>query len=244
MSDSPLQTWSPWLRAIASTAIIYHLGAVLLEPLATPPRFFGEPATLPQAARPWYQPYLTMLSLDHAYKFFAPNPGESHLLRYDLYYADGRKDVGDAKHAFPDPRQHWPRLLYHRYFMLTEFLPDARTFDDWDRPATPPRVAGAGEQVSPLPAPGEAVAPPNAVGEAEPADRRAVQINTYFENIAKRLLAKHGAERVDVWYRVHRLSHPLEVLDDPANPNDGRKINDPDTYRERLQLTYKREGVR
>ena len=113
-----------------------------------------------------------------------------------------------------------------------------------DTAAALAELQSKGLRVLAPPAPGEAFAPPNAVGEAEPADRRAVQINTYFENIAKRLLAKHGAEHVDVWYRVHRLSHPLEVLDDPANPNDGRKIDDPDTYRERLQLTYKREGVR
>jgi hypothetical protein len=48
--------------------------------------------------------------LDHGYFFFAPNPGPSHLV-----------GIRDQSVLFPDRKEQWPRLLYHRYFMLSEF---------------------------------------------------------------------------------------------------------------------------
>ena len=64
------------------------------------------------------RPYLQILSLDNGYRFFAPEPGPSHLVRYDVTLADGQQIGG----VFPNLAEERPRLLYHRYFMLSEFV--------------------------------------------------------------------------------------------------------------------------
>ncbi len=40
------------------------------------------------------------------------------MIRYEIISADGSRHEG----LFPDRAHHQPRLLYHRYFMLTEFV--------------------------------------------------------------------------------------------------------------------------
>ena len=67
-----------------------------------------------------FQPYLGALYLDHGYHFFAPEPAESTLLAYVAEREDGTVVRG----RIPD-RTTQPRLLYHRYFMLTEHMSDA-----------------------------------------------------------------------------------------------------------------------
>lgn len=74
--------------------------------------------------------------LDRGYAFFAPDPGPSHLMRAEI----GR--VGDPvsekpateiaavlptedTRLYPNLNEQWPRLLYHRHFMLAEFLNDS-----------------------------------------------------------------------------------------------------------------------
>ena len=65
-----------------------------------------------------FQPYLQLGYLNHGYHFFAPEPGPSHLIRYELTLADGSTKTG----YFPNSKEHQPRLLYHRHFMLSEHL--------------------------------------------------------------------------------------------------------------------------
>lgn len=65
-----------------------------------------------------YRPYLDAAYLNHGYHFFAPEPGPSHLIRYEVASKEGGRVTG----FFPDRRKHWPRLLYHRHFMLSEHL--------------------------------------------------------------------------------------------------------------------------
>jgi hypothetical protein len=90
-----------------------HLIGVLSEPL----RFFfrSDVQTAPEFA--WLgetmKPYSQQMYLNHGYFFFAPNPGPSHLIECSI--------DGGNKFQLPDRNQHWPRLLYHRYFMLAEF---------------------------------------------------------------------------------------------------------------------------
>lgn len=64
----------------------------------------------------YYRPYMQALSIDNGYRFFAPNPGPGNTIRYELTMPDGTVDSG----RFPDRERHRPRLLYHRYFMLSE----------------------------------------------------------------------------------------------------------------------------
>ena len=63
-------------------------------------------------------PYLYAMNLNHGYHFFAPEPGASTLLEYVVVQEDGKRVWG----RMPDRRTMYPRLLYHRYFMLTEML--------------------------------------------------------------------------------------------------------------------------
>lgn len=63
------------------------------------------------------QPYLEGLYLNHGYHFFAPEPGESTLLAFVAERPDGTVVRGRIP-----ARETQPRLLYHRYFMLTEHM--------------------------------------------------------------------------------------------------------------------------
>lgn len=69
-----------------------------------------------------YLPYLKILYLDHGYGFFSPDPGPSHLIRYTIEQQDGSeiKGVFPNHGQRPELRRQWPRLRYHRYFMLAE----------------------------------------------------------------------------------------------------------------------------
>ena len=121
--------WSALARALASLLLAWHLLALLVWPLSIPQSILGD------ALRPIYRPYLEAAYLTHGYKFFGPDPGPSHLIRYDVERADG----AHVKGVFPDLKQHWPRLYYHRHFMLSEFvnsLPPGANFDPrlpWER---------------------------------------------------------------------------------------------------------------
>jgi hypothetical protein len=59
--------------------------------------------------------------LNNGYRFFAPEPGPGHLVHYEVVTGDGRQVDG----SFPDWNTERPRLLYHRYFMMSEFLNSA-----------------------------------------------------------------------------------------------------------------------
>jgi hypothetical protein len=101
------------VRRAVSIALLFHLAAVVIAPLAVAPC-----SQLSQKLWSGCRPYLEVLFLNHGYHFFAPDPGPSHLVRYELKFDDGRIEAG----VFPDKTQHKPRLLYHRHFMLSEFL--------------------------------------------------------------------------------------------------------------------------
>jgi hypothetical protein len=102
------------IRAVVSLLVILHVFAVFLGPFAMPPQTSELGATLARV----FRPYVDALSLANGYRFFAPEPGPSHLVRYELTFDDGTTRQG----VFPNRDEHQPRLLYHRYFMMSEFL--------------------------------------------------------------------------------------------------------------------------
>lgn len=109
--------------------ILAHLSAVIAPPLAFQsrgPRGLSPSVSLllsPLAA------YGQFLYLDRGYAFFAPDPGPSHLMRVEI--SSGENNSAEANDAnvetrlYPSLDDQWPRLLYHRHFMLAEFLNDA-----------------------------------------------------------------------------------------------------------------------
>jgi len=107
-----LERWSKTKTRIASLIILGFLFVLILGPLSNPvasPYFSG-----PVAAK--ISPVHRALFLGHGYRFFGPDPGPGHLLVYQGERSDGTQFEG----VFPDSSAHWPRLLYHRWFMLSE----------------------------------------------------------------------------------------------------------------------------
>ncbi len=113
--DTPIPLAVRW-RILISVLVVLHVAAVFSAPYALPP-------TPALATRAWefFQPYLQVCYLNHGYAFFSPDPGPSHLIRYELEFGDGRRSEG----IFPNLKEQQPRLLYHRHFMMTEFLTSA-----------------------------------------------------------------------------------------------------------------------
>ena len=102
----------PAACAIVSVLVVLHVAAVFLGPFAL------QGSEMATVAASVLRPYMDVMGLANGYRFFAPEPGPSHLVRYELTRADGSQVTG----TFPDRQVHRPRLLYHRYFMLSEFI--------------------------------------------------------------------------------------------------------------------------
>jgi hypothetical protein len=122
------------IKVLASCCIAAHLGAIFVAPASVAP-------TSPMIYSTWSacSSYLYNTNLNHGYHFFAPEPGASSLLEYR-----GKTSDGEIKHGvLPDKQQMRPRLLYHRYFMLTEYL---GSFAD-DDPARQPVIHNFARQL-------------------------------------------------------------------------------------------------
>jgi hypothetical protein len=108
-------------RLAASSLLLLHIFAMFLSPFhfnTIPPG--GNPAPDAELVMPWLRPYINFMFLNHGYAFFAPNPpAANHLMRASLDTGDDRPPTAIT---FPDRALHRPRLMYHRHFMLTEFL--------------------------------------------------------------------------------------------------------------------------
>jgi len=115
-------TWSPAARAAATFLVLVYLAAVILPPLAGPP-----PASeLANAVIQPFRPLIGLLSLGHGYRFFAPDPGPGHSIRWSMQMPDGSTRVG----CIPDTSNDRPRLLYHRRFMISEKIASFVPFVD------------------------------------------------------------------------------------------------------------------
>lgn len=184
LSDATRWWQSRKVRATASILILLHLLAVVGEPL----RMFsqGRQPAAPDAqlVRGSLSPYIDFFYLHHGYFFFAPNPGPSHLIDIKLIDADGSQ-----RHLrLPNHRAQWPRLLYHRHFMLSEFL---------NQLYTPP----------PAPAALEGELPDRRVWQR---DRMLFErVRTSMEN---HLAARYGAPRAEIQLMEHRLPSGDEVF--------------------------------
>jgi hypothetical protein len=99
-------------RSLASVALLVYLAAVIIAPLSGPPPASG----LAQVILQPFRPLLGALYLGHGYRFFAPDPGPGHSLRWTMTMPDGSARSG----SIPDATHDWPRLLYHRRFMVAE----------------------------------------------------------------------------------------------------------------------------
>lgn len=300
--DTPVSyAWNPWVRGAASLAVAWHLIGVMVAPISVSPQMNRGDSVIGAELKKVYGPYITATYLDHSYKFFAPNPGDSHLLRFDLYFADGSKRVNRDDQILPDRQGQWPRLLYHRHFMLTEFinLPDIwmlgelQAEEQQQRRAAGLMTAGppnqsparlAGELVGPLvppgagppgdaqPGAGQPERPANiafksnvplltpagdprpiadlleeiareeqsrleAAGGASGPTRPPSPVIEYWRAAAAYLARRHGATRIDLFYRKHILSS----VDDYRRAG---RLDPPESYRDQLLISYRVEGTK
>jgi hypothetical protein len=130
MTD-PSQSISPRKRIVISGFVIVHLLAVALPPLSFQTRGPLGPSPSVATLFAWFERYSQWMYLDRGYAFFAPNPGPSHLVQAAITQSGGEP----TEIMFPDRSKQWPRLLYHRHFMLTEFLEEI-----YQPPGPPPEL--------------------------------------------------------------------------------------------------------
>jgi hypothetical protein len=176
-------SWSVRRRLVVSVLLLFHLLAVFLAPFTFASS--GPDATSPFALALMnrMRPYIDMLYLNHGYFFFAPEPGPSHLLRCRLEFDDGREAL---ELIFPDRNEQWPRLLYHRHFMLTE-------------------------QLNALFIPAE---PPEDLPEVRAAWRRQRAVYEMRRaSFEQHLRHRHGASRVEMVRMQHRPPAHAEALE-------------------------------
>jgi len=194
--DRPPSSWwaGVWGRRIISLAIAVHLLALLGEPL----RIFSrgtQPASpdadLVRGGLSWY---IDFMYLHHGYFFFAPNPGPSHLMDIRLTHADGTE-----RHLrLPNHRAQWPRLLYHRHFMLSEFLYQLYT--------PPPALENTNEELP--------------LRQAWQRDRE--RFERVRSSMERHLADRYGAKRADIQLMEHRLPNAVEVFEQQMALDDER----------------------
>ena len=109
---------SPWtgrFRAIVSVLLAAHLFAIVIPPLWV--ACTGSP--LAAGLSPWVKPYTDATALGQGYAFFAPEPPQGSLLRYRATFEDGSTPIVGT---LPDVSHRFPRLWFHRHFMLADQL--------------------------------------------------------------------------------------------------------------------------
>ena len=117
MERPPKNSLSPALKIGTSCALVFYLAVLVIGPLSNP--VGSEHLTRPIARK--VSPIHRALYLGHGYRFFAPDPGPSHLVEFEITKVDGTVVTG----RFPDrddADSAFPRLQYHRWFMLSETI--------------------------------------------------------------------------------------------------------------------------
>ncbi len=190
--------WSPGKRAVVSGLLVFHLVAVFLPPFAFETSSApGRGSPLVQPLMQFFGPYVDAAYLNHGYAFFAPDPGPSYLLRASMEFDDGRETI---HRTLPDLSIDWPRLRYHRHFMLSEHFNGAYLPEE---------------------APAEVAANPD---ELKLWQQSRHLYEARRAAIIAHLKKKHGAARVNLRRVEHRLLDPFEVM------QSNRRIDAPETY--------------
>jgi hypothetical protein len=119
------------VRILLTLLIVWHFAGVFLAALSVP---VSSPLVYRIAQQPPMQWYLDALYMNQGHSFFAPDVGPGHLIRYELFDQSGQVL---QQGQLPDDERHWPRLRYHRHFMLADqaAIPadDRQLRDQWQR---------------------------------------------------------------------------------------------------------------
>ncbi len=207
--SKPAFTLPRWATTLLSVFAVVHVIAVYAEPFR-----FSTQAESPAPAddalliRNALKPYIDMMYLNHGYYFFAPNPGPSHLVVCvfnDVDFSSKPNTAEDINNhleriVYPDKAIQKPRLLYHRYFMYTEFYHTLFTPNDL------PENANDGAPMPPELKRGKALYA--ALGQS---------LEKYFN-------VRYPERRFQIFRVEHGLPTARQVLD------EGMKLDDPRLY--------------
>lgn len=203
------------IRWLVSAALIFYLFVLFLGPLSNP--VGSDFLTRPLAE--FVSPIHRAMFLGHGYRFFGPDPGPGHSVVYRITDHDG--DFTERR--FPDRDQIWPRLMYHRWFMLSESIfnehamtPDEKSFRETD--------TELGEQVAALQKNGKfALAERIARERSKMADqyRDARQrIDERVTALAQHLMSVHDGKHIEMFVQERGIPFTVQVL-------TGTEIDDP-----------------
>jgi hypothetical protein len=101
-----------FVRGAINLWILFHFAAVLAAASSV-----GPTSDLILAIWKPFRPYLQAFYLNHGFNFYAPQPAPSTLVGFEVERDDGTMVRGRIL-----DRSMKPRLLYHRYLLLTEHL--------------------------------------------------------------------------------------------------------------------------
>jgi hypothetical protein len=231
MTAEPRPTLNRWLRLSLSLLVTLHLLAVVAPPLAFQARGPLGLSPSVNTLISWVQDYSQFLYMDRGYAFFAPDPGPSHLIQVAIASEPGTQEPGTQESGtqesgtqesgtqksgtqepgtqepgaqeqmYPDRQAQWPRLLYHRHFMITEFLEEI-----YQPPGPPPALF----QVDPV--------------EAENWTRARARYEHVRQSVIDHLRHENPGREV----AVRRIEHLVPNLSDYRN--DRIELTDPRLY--------------
>ena len=214
MTDQPVDpietpsaaiAWTPTRRFWVSLLLLFHLFCVVLAPLAVVDPRSGLAVETQRLLRP----YGESLYMIHGYRYFAPEPGPGHTLHYEITTHSGETIKGQ----FPDRSRDWPRLLYHRWFMLSETVYghvsetlDIKELDEWKQ-----QVA---DQITAL-----VQTDPRAAEDLEKQlqrelaenDRISIIRDRLVTSIGKQLLHKHQGEVIEMKLVTRVIPPPQDI---------------------------------
>lgn len=204
---------SPAWQIGLSAVLAFHIFAVFVPPMMVATG--ASPAVAPVFAV--LRPYMELCYLNHGYFFFAPNPGPTHLVRYELEFDDGREPVVDT---FPNRDTQWPRLLYHRHFMLAESV---NMLYRSPRPAPEPREPADGSRQA-----RRRYQRAKAEWDREYAAWQVGRANyeKLMASIEDHLKHRYAASDVTLIRVEHRPLTPPEFREDRLNPRDDETYMD------------------
>ncbi|WP_345688735.1 hypothetical protein [Novipirellula caenicola] len=182
-------------RWIVSILVSAHLIALVLPPLAFQTRGAMGDSPSVQTLMALVRDYTQFLYIDRGYAFFAPDPGPSHLIQAAITDASGEVE----EKMIPSLDDQWPRLLYHRHFMLAEYLSSIY------QPPNPP----------------EEIAKLDPVG-AQLWEQSRARYEYVRQSIVDHLQHKNNGQRVVIRRLEHALPGFIELANDPIPLNDPR----------------------
>ncbi len=217
--------WTKNRKLFAGVLVSGWMFIVLMGPVTNPIATEELTAPVARALSPIHQG----LFVGHGYRFFAPDPGPSHLLVYKIY-RDG--ELVSTGH-FPDRNRDWPRLIYHRWFMLSESIysehartPDDESFasiqKDFQNRIEAFRKAGQGGYAANM----QVILERQILMYAKTKKRIAELVDA----VGKQLLVRYHGDRVELFLQERRLPAPVDLI-------LGQKITDESFLSELLPIS-------